>query len=1411
MASVSQHCEKTDSETLFSPVTRYTQNMDIMPTLCVTVSFGQWYPEELQSSSCQTAGDSLLNDCSLGFGTEMPSSQDMVSPGRRVSSTSAAKNDANCRSKQSVSYDQSEQRRTWSRVKTEQRQRKSDISLAVPSSPSKYSRLSSENAVGSEKCSNSRSVRINRPDRVGGVDKHADRVSRRMSSAKASRSVTGARENHSYIHHTSQSNNSDVRKSVARSNVTEMCRLTSGTETHAADNTRTFQSAAVNKYKTAEETRECSDGKLINFAVKLQPLLEWADAFAIDSVEHCDDLPEEEMAAVAQSYDGIGYSEALVESVGHGGTEGLKSGSELPSSDNTFENTPSNKDDICELCLGDVISNTASVRIKCENFVSRHDSTSDQNDNSSSISGSSNHLQIQVGNSMNEKRCYNKTHIYPGDRNYTNSSIFNVNTLSHRRCFSCDNICTCTDVDVSLFPLSASTDAVHTGGPVGTRATVMQCGSGGRDRLALTEAEAVVLGAQGVTDCLDLPPAGTWRYEARLTDASHLLSTSADHSEPCPQLTLLTDELGGEAGVRMETDGNLESAEYVWRQEHLRSNCVVVGCGAVDAETGAGWPCPAPPDQSESTTITDKSPPPLQGDPLRAAADIPTAACSAAAAADNTASYFAELQLCLPPLYPADFDADLVMGQVESSTDDVKMQKNTVESLDISSTLAVSLRGVADTTSRSAGQPYSPGFVAWSSLLNPTRSDRSGRDVLTACGEGRSTATADDQRDVGGQLSSDTLGCPSRSAVSHQPQPAPCDLCELTWSAREDDKQLAVDTQPPVAARDQLTRSSACERDVDTDRTCRQQAETDAVSHGESEESGVEYTDDGDASVTGKEARCSSLSEQQQNSPLSSQQSAPRRAGSDDSWPARDKCASAAVSAGVTGERLPSGQTLDAAAAAQQQPPPPPPGAITAAVGPAPSLTKSDRRLTCALDQPTANKPVSDDVGQVENIMAAALDGSATVASDVASADAVGSVEQAFSASPSGCDIDDHVSADNDTIKSGGSVPVADDGDVDRKLAVELERLKNLVVISPKSCTDHTATSASHRLNPEEPRIQDIDGDYDFSSDDNRNSLRLPFVAKVARETAESALECCSDEFEHPDTVEQTADDTPCEGAAGLYTNHKDDDEETRMRTEAVADDNITASSELSTDNLSPASSAVEQLQVMDGVSYMEEHTDSAVKQPHSDAVVHVTSADNAAAVTEQPTLSPANGLSSADSVSHVLSSAANMPLADVIREAELSVLSFLGVYYNTPYTGIYRSDSDLSKSAITCNTHSVLPDIVQESQTFVNDATEATEPRGYNLLKCKSSHTVCTHTCQNYSLKLPCNVSLGDKASDLSVKGTARGESLERNEMAWSELKVLAEMLYAEQRLLMQLDSTCLQLQVAYCCYVWMVCMYIR
>ena len=537
-----------------------------------------------------------------------------------------------------------------------------------------------------------------------------------------------------------------------------------------------------------------------------------------------------------------------------------------------------------------------------------------------------------------------------------------------------------------------------------------------------------------------------------------------------------------------------------------------------------------------------------------------------------------------------------------------------------------------------------------------------------------------------------------------------------------------------------------------------------------------------------KEVKCSESSglsdtphSIQHDSRLTSQRStAPHVHGDDASQlhaPTSDERPSAAVSAGVTDERLDGGLTQEK----------PPPGAVTAAGSHAPSLTNSDHPPACAVEQLTDNKLVSDD-SHVDNFMETDL-GGAAVASDAACADAVSMAKpspysaEACSTSPTSCD-----TIDGATTKFGSSTP--DDDDVDRKLAVELERLKNLVVSSQKTCGDETATMVSHRTDQEEACVEDLD---DASASDSEDTLWLPFVAKVSRET----LKCGDTELSHVVQQKlQNARDTASETASGLHTKHNGsltDDRDMRLGAEFIADDSddVTVSSEPAADNLSPATAAVDHLQAEDKVSCTEQHSDSESTSSH--AQVHSMLADNA--------LQQNVSFSATDSLNNVLkqNSAANTALADVILEAEHSLLSFLGLPHNTPSSSIYPSTFDLSKNdvAVARNTSSVLPDIVRESQTVVTDSSKATEP-----LKYDNSHAVCTCPCQNYSLKLNPNVSLGDRILSLSVKGRASGEGLERNEMTWNELKVLAEMLTAEQRLLMQLDGTSLQLQVADCCH---------
>jgi len=1401
MASGSQHCKNTDSEKPLPSVIQFTQSLDIMPTLRVFASFGQWYPEELQSRSCQVAGDVTLNDCSPALSTVMPNRQKMLSSGKRVSSTSASKSEANCRKKESAC----EQRRPRSRVEMEQRKTKTGTSSAVWLS-SKYNRASLGNNVSFEK-SNSRSPKINTPHRTADMysDRHVPAGRHRMSSCSVKKSVTVARDDQSYKRHTRQPNRSDVWKSVTSNDATKNCWSSSETEhsfeTCTADVTvNMFHSTAVSTYRAVEGTKEA-----MNYVVKIQPLLVWKDVFAAGSSECCGDLLEAEMSG-----GGMGDSKALIKCEVQGGTEGFESGLELPSADNNnIESTPLNRDDICKLSCGYAIDNTKMKNLvdNCHSGCLQHDHVDDTP--ISMLGTCSNRLGIDIDNYLKEMGHYNETHRHT---NFLTGDMSTVRTFNPRRCFSSDNLCITASVDGSLSRrLSCSTDALFAGNPVCTRPTAAQYDCGGRNSAAVKG--AVPPGSQGDADCLRLP-AVTWSNDAALTDASQLLLTSADHSEigrqalPSP----LTDDLYRRAGALccagIETVRTMECVQHGPFQSNVISCGVVDGGRLATAETGLGW------QPHQWTAVADKFA--ALGVPQRFTADIPTVACCAAG--EDSALYFSELPLRLSA-YPSDRSrSDLVMGQVASSTDDVNMQKNAaVESLDISSTLAVSIGGAAHVRSRSTGHLES---VGWDSLLNPAHSGASVGHVLPTCGveaaKRSTTATAseaDNEDDVGGQLTADTLGWSS----TDESQQAPRGLRELRPTACEDELRLATRQQADVCARDsvdnQSTSSSAAERDVQTvdDSTetyCREGDDTDAVlccDDDKDEELEVEFTDEDDrwhqSRVTDEVVRrsrssplCvepdSAVNSSQQDSHLSAEQSpAPLLScaghADDATRPpaaeARDARASAAVSAGVTDEGLAGGRTLEASLLN-----PALAAAATAPVSEAPSLSNTDHRPAYEVGKPTGNIPVSDD-GQVENVVETNLVG-ASMASDVTCADAISIARppacsgEAFSKSPDS----DHMSSDSAVMKfsrslSSGIAP--DDDDVDRKLADELERLKNLVVSSPKNYSDPTATVVSHRLDdssssmpdPEECSVNSMDDASDFSSSDNKHSFHLPFAAT---ETADSVVECADIELSYTDRLGDTV--------TGLCTQCRDGSADGK-EPDSFADniDSVPVSSEPTIDSLPPAVSTVEHQQATCKVSYTKQHNAAVSKHSRLDASM-------LAYDVSQP-VSHANS----DAVDIVMNSAANSALADVILEAEQSLYSFLGVRYNAASS---NSSNDLSKCDTACSSSSILPDTVQDSQTFGHDATDFAEPSNHKSLNCNNSHSFCTCPFQNYYLKLARNVILGNRMHDLSVRGSIGDEGEERNEMTWNELKVLVEMLYAEQRVLAQVDSTSLHLQVAYC-----------
>jgi len=898
------------------------------------------------------------------------------------------------------------------------------------------------------------------------------------------------------------------------SNVTDTCCSTSATELclESSADYELFSSVAVDIHKAVERT----DSELMHSVVKMQPVLKW---IAVSASELCDDLVESEMSAIDQSNNRTGCSEALVkESVGYGGDENLTFACEQAASDNTFEISPLNVDDIYKLC-----SDTGPVRSDTVHAGAIPDSV---------LTSSSDHLRMQL-DYAEETHHYNKTCIYGHTGNCLNSNLSIVNaSSSHRRCFSCDNVFVVASVySSSSRPLSVSADAVYTG------------------NLAAVEYGREVADAE----CLQLDLQVTWsRY-----DESQLALTAADQSDN----SRLTDgEVGGHcqpgaAGARIETVDSTEHEHW----ESLQSDFVVAGrCRVVDvpeslAETReVSWPA----HQSAA-----KSPPP--GEPITATADIP----AAAAAADNTASYFAsELRSCLPCCSSS---TDVVMGQQESSTHDANMQTNTVESMDISSTLAVKIRGDADTR-RSR-------FTGWDSLLNPAQSAcaRDG-DVAASCGvvhqSSATAARADDQRDVGGQRRAvDTLGWASSERAS------------------DDQVQLAGQDsgRAPVTRHSQLTCSNVNERSVSAG-VHYQDRDAAGLYSDEGKALTLERTDDVIVETDNAVSCGGSHANTNQQKTSSVSLSAPR-AGRDDSLQPRapaaavDECASAAVSAGVTDEGLTAAASRTLNWTHLHSPPAVPTGHAT-------SLT---RRLTHAVQQLADHKPPISDDDRVENVIEAELAGGITVASDV---DVVSMGEagqcEVFSSLPASCSVVEHVSAESDS--DALSTTRDDDVDVDRKLAIELERLKNLVANSSKTHTDQTAAvKFSHS---EEPCVHNLDDASDLSTFDSGCSHRQLSVDTGDSETDSSELV-----LELQDVVEQYTDDSCSETVADLPRDHVDsltDDTYTSLKAEPVADDSNNASSEPPTDNLHQAASAADQLQVIGKVSYREHHTVGALKRP---------------------------------------------------------------------------------------------------------------------------------------------------------------------------------------------------------------------
>jgi len=1248
---------KAGNEELAAPVILFTERLNVMPTLCVVATFGQWYPEELETSLCLTASD--VGDCDQQLNVEKVSSGQ-----HRLSSKSAAVSESGRRSDHSTVF---VQHRTQSYAKPLPPHLKHDVSEYVWTS-SEYSQVLGDTAVRLQTVSTPWRVKVG--DRLSSMRSHITETSsaKTINSGVGRKSAANERHEPSYNHQTKRSDvgNKTKRSSVIRTNCTAPeTGLPSETCTAAGDRATLFESSDFNSCRAVEGTIEHNGAERANFVQKLLPILVWSAIPATDSNEYFDNLPETDVSSSDQTCMDLTESEALVEGVGHEGTEGFRTSFELTSTanNNNSENTLLNTHNDM-LCNENLIDNTISVQYTCNNISNSY---SVKNDNINPLPDSmpetiSNHLEIELDNNTKETNQDDKMSICNWGRNCLNSGISVVPQFKRRRYFSFDDVCIAADVYRSPCRASVSCESVHPSSVDCTWST----DRGGRGSPAVTWA--------GLADCLQLPDT-TWSDGA--SEESHL---TADDQADSRQQTRLADEFDWQTGA-LSSSGTVVACGA----EQPHQSFVVAGLsGAVDAERLVTAQLAG---VSLSAAGADNSPPPLGVPP-------PTAARPASAAFD-TASYVAELQSCLPGF------ADLMMGQSESSTDDVDVQKkSTVESVDISSTLVVS---VGESTG------HSEVGAVWNSLLNPAaQSDGRALDVLPTRGDGVTETTSSSRPisdDDDGHVTADAHGWSSTIDDCHS-QPTSV-VCNRTHS--------------------QLTVDSTDVRDVD-------HCDTDAELYSRRQRSD-------------EEGRCSELvvNGHHQQSRLSSQPSPPPRRGYTvpvghlPVWE-RDAC----PTAGGSDERL----IRDSA------PPPPPPAAdsITLstvghrAASPPPS--QSDGQGTRAAD----TLRVSDDEPADKDLIESSVETDRSPAAMASDATPPQCAEEVQSTVVSGCDVSDHVTSEEDGRSE-------DDDDVDTKLAVELERLKSLVSSPKTSTADNNNLVSSPCL--DETQTVDCSDVCDITADNDKHSINPS----------------CSDRFilndadlELPSTGEQRLQSTD---AAVSETGFSADATDSRLR-ECDGDYVMRNTEPAATDNLPPvadAAASAECTQLTDEVSGAERTSKQLCSG--SDCSLRLVLDDDSATSTAQQ---------SVDNDDRVLNSAASSSLVDVILEAEQSLLSSLGITCNT------RSNTCIQYDVI-CNTHSVVP---QYSQTVVNDKKQAIELSNGKLLKCDHSRAVSSLIGQNYPLECPKNVSLGD-----DMNGKVGVESTERDGMSWSELKVLREMFYAEQRLL-QLHGTCQQ--VAHC-----------
>ena len=1052
-------------ERLLPPVVQFTErSVNTLPTLNVVASIGQWLPEELQSRSFHTAGSVASNDCSAWSDTVTPTQQKTPVRERHLSIAFAGKSQTTSGKKR---FDNSAFRQSLSSIEPKQQQQTMRKRIRV---------------LVSEKSSRSQAVGIDKPWMVEDGHSISSRWSQNAKSASA-KPVASTSINQSYKPEGRQSRHvkkSDDCKSLRRCDAADALSLSSAGIEPATKSVKPFESAANDICGAEHGSGEPGCSESVDVVVTLEPVLTWTDVSATSSSQRRDILLQTDETSNAG---------AAAQSAVHREVVNPNRAFELPF-DNAFENLQPSEDSVATLCGENITSDRITLATVGRNSARMHNGFVE----TGCICDACEPIvyerrRSEFGGSVKGARYRAKTSSYR--TSFGCHNVAGVRVLSRRRCFSCDDVCTTAEsAPMERLPFSISCDDLFVGGHASTWPE--------HGRLAVRRA-----GFQGDSD---------WRRRRLISTDTWMSVTGADVSDDrqaalTPSLGLLTDEMCCSAGALCYSVA-LRSPRQV---RHPAAAAVDEGRLAAEAGDGA-----APVGQSTAAAsaaaagVAAKCLPPSR----------PTEAFRA-----GSASYFsAPTQLCVPGAADCQTNCGfgLAMGQAESTT-----AMDGVESVDISSTIAVAVRGdPAGAAGTAAGAAD-----GWKSMLN--RDSGAGNAVSLAAGV---EATAGGTT-VTGELTSDTLGC--AAAPSDKLPPPSRDFSPLkSSSVRTTDNRLALDSghlQSAPASGLNVLAANSCD-------------EPDTRISGDYRDDELDISEVIDVGVDAV-----SRSGTQQVLAISSRRPL-ARAGDDI---LQSAAAAAAVSAGVGNKRL-AGDDIDRRSLDTR---PPPPGVSGgASMGDSRLLSQSERRrLQSACTAVDPGLPFSDDNTVVVATMA----------------ECVSTEAGSHSSSPGGCD--DSVTMSQDQMSSA-----PDDDDVDRKLASELERLKNLVTKNSMPAVlqaDPIANSA------ESAYVEDV------LDDDNAIVDEVMSDDEVATWTAEYLLEY--DDVQLRNSVEQelnSAEDTPFDSSSGLCVRHESYSADTEAlslgRRTLDGDDDVLENGEQSADSCLRPTSAVDQLLMSSKVSY---------------------------------------------------------------------------------------------------------------------------------------------------------------------------------------------------------------------------------